>query len=67
MRHFETAKLTIEVNSTTGMAYSTVELTMQAGSAVFVRRQTSGGNGNNRLDPGEIVTFRATVRNGKAV
>jgi hypothetical protein len=63
MRHFETAKLTIEVNSTTGTAYSTVELTMQAGSAVFVSSQISGGNGNNRLDPGEIVTFRATVRN----
>lgn len=63
MRHMESAKLTFQVSSSTGTAFSTVELTIQAGSAIYVSSQISGGNGNNRLDPGETATMRVTVRN----
>ncbi len=63
MRHLETAKLTFEVSSSSGTAFSTVELTILAGSCVWVSSQISGGNGNSRLDPGEIANLRLTVRN----
>lgn len=63
MLHNEAAKLTFEVSSSTGSAFSTLELTIQAGSAVFVSSQVTGGNNNNRLDPGETANLRITVRN----
>lgn len=63
MLHEETAKLTFEVSSSTGTAFSTVELHIQAGSAIFVSSQVTGGNNNNRLDPGETANLRITVRN----
>lgn len=63
MLHNETAKLTFEVTSSTGTAFSTVELTIRAGSCVYVSSQVTGGNNNNRLDPGETANLRITVRN----
>ncbi|MBL0060079.1 MAG: carboxypeptidase regulatory-like domain-containing protein [bacterium] len=63
MLHEEVAKLTFEVSSSTGTAFSTVALDIQAGSAVYVSSQITGGNNNNRLDPGETANLRVTVRN----
>ncbi|MCL4305931.1 carboxypeptidase regulatory-like domain-containing protein [bacterium] len=63
MRHLETAKLTFQVTTSSGTAFSTVEVTIQAGSAVYVSSTISGGNNNGRLDPGEVANLRITVRN----
>ncbi len=51
------------MTSSTGTTYSTVELIIQAGSAIFVSSQVTGGNNNGRLDPGEVANLRLTVRN----
>ncbi|MBK6766007.1 MAG: carboxypeptidase regulatory-like domain-containing protein [bacterium] len=67
MLHQESAKLTFEVSTSTGTAYSTVELTIQAGSATFVSAQVTGGNNNGRIDPGEVANLRITVRNDGAL
>lgn len=63
MLHEESAKLTLQVTSVNGTTHSTIELIIQAGSAIYVSSQVTGGNNNGRLDPGEVANLRITVRN----
>ncbi|MCC6476996.1 carboxypeptidase regulatory-like domain-containing protein, partial [bacterium] len=63
MRHEQVIKLTFGVTTATGVAYSTSEFQVKAADCAWVSHAVTGGNNNNRLDPGETAFLRITVRN----